>query len=839
MEVSPMPAGGAGLRNAVALSCLAVAAALGGLLLTTTIFASTLAGWPKPQQLAPQDLAVTILDENGLPVPSAHLTLTDQANSLLQKAETDYAGRYQFSRLTPGVYSLRVEKEGFFVFNSGDVRVAETSSLEVTLNHTQEYAESVKVVYSPPAIDPQKTSASASLSSQDIINLPYTVGRDIRYALPLLPGVLQDGYGQLHVAGSNTAQIFDQLDGFNVSDPANGLFNVRTSVDSLQSAEVQSGRYSAEYGKGSGGLVSLRTLMGDDHFRFLATDFIPAIQEYGGFHFKTWTPRFTFSGPLHKDKAWFMNAADGEYDLNLIKDLPPGANRGTAWRVSNLSKAQVNLTSSNILTASFLVNEYRSDHLGLSLFTPLATTLDQRDSAYLLMLKDQHLFPGGTLLEVGGAAGVYRDSLLPLGTSQYIDRVGQYSGNYFEKTARRADRQQGLANLFLPPRSWQGRHELKIGLDTDLIADRQSFQRQPIEIQRANGTLSQEVTFHGGAPFTAENFESSGYVQDRWSLSDHLQIEPGVRFDWDDVVRDFLVSPRLAFSYLLTQNGETKLTGGVGVYGDATNLDLLTRSLNGERTDFFYGLTGQTLLQPPVVISFVVDERMLKLPRFTNWSLGIERKMPRSIYLQLQFLDKRGRDGWTFVNPGGGLSGNFQLEDVERDRYDSVEISARHNFKGGHGLFAAYTRSRADSNAVLDFSIDNVLFSPQAGGPLPWDTPNRFLSSGWTPLPRKFTLAYSVDWRDGFPFSLVNENRQLLGAPGSMRFPRYFSLDLQFERRIRLFGFMWALRAGFNDVTNRSNPSVVNNNVDSPDFLRYSGIQGRALTARVRLLGRK
>ncbi len=834
-----MPSGRVRRRNGVAHWCLREAATLCGLVLTATFPASALPPWPGPQQLAGQDLLVTVLDENGLAVSSARLTLTDQANSLVQNAETDYAGRCQFSRLTPGVYSLRVEKVGFFVFNSSDVRVAETSNLEVTLNHTQEYAESVDVVYSPPAIDPQKTSASAALSSQDIINLPFTVGRDIRYALPLLPGVLQDGFGQLHVAGARTHQIFDQLDGFNVSDPATGLFNARVSVDALQSAEVQSGRYSAEYGKGSGGLVTLRTVMGDDHLRFTATDFIPSIQNWKGIHLRTWMPRLTFSGPLRKDRAWFLNALDGDYGLNLIKDLPAGSDRGSAWRVGNLSKAQVNLTSSNILTTSFLVNEFRSDHLGLSRFTPLDTTLDQRNSAYLFMLKDQHLFPGGTLLEVGGSAGEYRGSLLPLGANQYVNRAGQYSGNYFETTDRRAGRAQGIANLYLPPRSWRGRHELKIGLDLDRITDRQSYQRRPIEILRPNGTLSQTITFQGGTSFTKDNFESSGYAQDRWSLSDRLLLEPGIRFDWDDVVRDFLICPRLAASYLLSRSGETKLSGGVGVYGDATNLDLLTRSLNGQRTDFFYNLTGQTLVQPPVVTSFVVDDRMLKIPRFTNWSLGLERRMPHAIYLQLQFLEKRGRDGWTFVNQGGGFSGNFQLEGLERDRYDSVEISTRHTFKGGHALFASYTRSRAHSNAVLDFSIDSPLFSPQAGGPLPWDTPNRFLSSGWMPLPWNFALAYSLDWRDGFPFSLLNQNQQLVGAPDSMRFPEYFSLDLQMERRIRVFGFMWALRAGFNDITNRSNPSVVNNNVDSPDFLTYSGIQGRALTARVRLLGRK
>ncbi|MGC9997873.1 MAG: carboxypeptidase regulatory-like domain-containing protein [Terriglobia bacterium] len=834
-----MPDGRVRPGNGGAPGRLRRAAAVCWLLLFVLSSASAVAGWQNSQQPDSQDFQVSVLDENGVAVPSARLTLTDRSNSFFQKAETDYAGRYQFSALATGVYALRVEKDGFFVFNSNDVRVAEGSNLEVTLNHTQEYTESVKVVYSPPAIDPQKTSVSASLSNQDIINLPFTVGRDIRYALPLLPGVLQDADGQLHVSGASTYQIADQLDGFNVSDPATGLFNVRTSVDSLQSAQVETGRYSAEYGKGSGGVASLRTLMGDDHFRFLATDFIPAIQQLGGFHFKTWTPRVTFSGPIKKNKAWFMNAADGEYDLNLIRDLPPGANQGSAWRVSNLSKAQVNLTPSNIFTASLLVNDYRSDHLGLSVFTPLATTLDERNSAELLMLKDQHLFPGGTLLEVGGAWGEYHNALFPLGSSPYVNRAGQYSGNYFETTNGRASRTQGIANLFLAPRTWQGRHEFKVGLDLDGIADRQSYRRGQIQIQRPNGTLSQEVTFQGGVPFTQENFESGGYVQDRWSPTGRLLVEPGIRFDWDDVVRDFLVSPRLASTYLLSRSGDTKLSGGVGVYGDATNLDLITRSLDGQRTDLFYGSTGQTLTQPPLVASFLVDQRMLKFPRFTNWSLGVERKMPRAIYLQLQFLDKRGRDGWAFLNQGGVFGGNYQLGSVERDHYDSVEISTRHAFRGGHMLFASYTRSKADSNAVLDFSIDNVLFSPQAGGPLPWDTPNRFLSSGYMPLPRNFTIAYSLDWRDGFPFSLVDENQQLFGAPGSMRYPRYFSLDVQVERRIHLFGFLWALRAGCNDITNRPNPSGVNNNVDSPEFLTYGGIQGRALTARVRLLGRK
>jgi hypothetical protein len=47
------------------------------------------------------------------------------------------------------------------------------------------------------------------------------------------------------------------------------------------------------------------------------------------------------------------------------------------------------------------------------------------------------------------------------------------------------------------------------------------------------------------------------------------------------------------------------------------------------------------------------------------------------------------------------------------------------------------------------------------------------------------------------------------------------------------------LRAGFNNITNRHNPTAVDNDVDSPQFLTFGGLEGRSLTARIRLLGKK
>lgn len=786
-----------------------------------------------------QKLLVTVVDENGIAVPSARLVLAQEEKPLALKGDTDYAGRREFAGMASGLYSLRVEKEGFYAVVVREVRVGEVASVEVTLNHVREFTEVVNVVYSPPSIDPVKTTASDTLSNQDIINLPYMVTRDIRYALPLMPGVLQDAYGQIHVNGSSTRQVFDQLDGFNISDPATGLFNMRVSVDALQSVEVQSSRYSAEYGKGSGGVLSLRTGMGDNRWRFSATDFVPSLQKRKGIHLNTWTPRATFSGPLRRNKAWFLEALDGEYGLNIVKELPTGADRNPTWRVSNLTKAQVNLSQANILTTSFLANRFRSEHAGLGPFSPLETTVSQTDSAYLFTLKDQYLFSGGTLLEAGVGVSEFHEAIQPRGTQPYVISPEGTSGNYYATADGHAGRLQGIVNLFLPPWQWNGRHEFKVGLGLDRVTDRQSFERRSVSILREDGTLARRITFVGGSSFSRSNFEVSGYVQDRWSLSDRWMLEPGARLDWDEIIRDHLISPRVATSYLLSRNGDAKLVAGIGIYADSANLDILTRSLTGQRIDLFYDTTGQTLVRPPVETSFQVDERALKTPRFLNCSLGLERKMPGAIYLRTQYVRKRGRDGWTFINQGGNFSGQFALRNERRDHYDALEVALRRVFRGNHVVFLSYTRSAARSTAVLNFNIDNPLFSQQAGGPLPWDTPNRVLSWGWLPLVKGFDLAYALDWRDGFPFSLVNEDQQLVGSPGTLRFPTYFSLNVHVERRFRLMGFQWALRAGLDNLTNRHNPFAVNNNVDSPYFLTFGGVQNLAFTGRIRFLGRK
>ena len=133
---------------------------------------------------------------------------------------------------------------------------------------------------------------------------------------------------------------------------------------------------------------------------------------------------------------------------------------------------------------------------------------------------------------------------------------------------------------------------------------------------------------------------------------------------------------------------------------------------------------------------------------------------------------------------------------------------------------------------MLDFNLDSPLFTQQVGGPLPWDSPNRLLTWGFVPMTRWFDFAYSADWRTGFPFNVVNQTRQLVGAPDVRRFPDFFTLNVHLEHRFFFHEYQRALRLGSNNVTGRKNPSLVNNDIDSPQFLTFGATQKRALTAR-------
>ena len=462
--------------------------------------------------------------------------------------------------------------------------------------------------------------------------------------LPFIPGVVLDNRQEIHVGGSAGYELFHQLDGFNITHPLTGLLDLRVSPDSLRLIEIDQSRYTAQYGKGSGGVLRLETGMGDDRFRYSATNFTPGISISRGLAFENLTPRFTFSGPIKRGRAWWFEGLSGEYDSNLNKDLPlKRRNSSPLWRIDSLSKVQVNATPGNIVTASFLINHQKVERLGLSLLTPPASTTDQHAEVQMFNIRDS-AYSGQTLLETGVGISEFTQKTLPRGGLPFVLRPEGVSGSFFERISARARRLQGYGNLYLSPTQWHGRHEMRVGIDVDSIENHQFVSRQPISILREDRTLARLSVFSGPPRFTKDNFEGSAYAQDRWSPMERWVLEYGVRGDWDEIIHDAWFSPRVATTYYFDGPTMTKVSAGVGLFYDATNLDFVTRSLQGLRLDQNFAPDGVTPSGPSVPTLFQVDTTTLQQPRFVNASFSFERMLPRAIHVRRWLRFRRRGD---------------------------------------------------------------------------------------------------------------------------------------------------------------------------------------------------
>jgi len=44
----------------------------------------------------------------------------------------------------------------------------------------------------------------------------------------------------------------------------------------------------------------------------------------------------TFSGPIHKRRAWFSEALSLQHDFALVRELPPGSDTSEDWSTSSI-----------------------------------------------------------------------------------------------------------------------------------------------------------------------------------------------------------------------------------------------------------------------------------------------------------------------------------------------------------------------------------------------------------------------------------------------------------------------------------------------------------------------
>jgi hypothetical protein len=793
------------------------------------------------------DSAVTlygrVLDENGQPVAGVQVKLEGLGKPKIS-ALTDDAGYFSVSNLAPGEYSVQMEKVDFFVLRGQTIQVAAGSTeFSFTLNHVQEVREKVDVVADPNRIEPTETPQSATLTSTEFFYIPVPSSHDYRQSLIALPQIVRDNQGVLHVAGARETQAQYLMDGFEVGDAVNGTLTIPLIVDALRTAEIETGRFGAEYAHPGAAILKFETPEGDDHWRFNATDFIPGLRSDQGVRLGNYYPRITFSGPLIAGKLWFLQSFSVDHTLSIERDIRMGNNTSEQWSGDSFSRLLWHVAPNDSLHFTLLYNNESDTSVGLDSLHPQSTTLDEPSDRVFASIKNQ-LWWNHTLFEVGFAEDRTVRDFDPQGNAPYLLFVNGAQGNFFQRSDQSSRRHQFFADAIRPGSHWHGLHTFSVGTNISLVVLNQSSTRGEIQAFNAANQLVRRTTFMGNAVLDVDNTLAGAFVQDNWTLSSHWVAQIGLRGDWDQFVRQAMVQPRAAVNYLPFADGRGKFSIGWGIYNIPLNLSVLGQTQDQQQVDTLYNNGPNCTPSCTVTTTFTMPVHGLQQSFFDITSAGWQERIWKKTIVSVELLARNGHRELAFqtLNPGQ-IGGVFLLQSTRRDKYRGATIAARHTFENGAVLFGSYTRSRASTDQALDPLLGALFFAPQQGAPLSWDAPNRALSWGTVPTPFwGIDFAYLFEYRTGYPFSVVSQQQFLIGAPDSKRFPDYASLNISLEKKFRFGKYLFAVRGTVINLTGRQNPTVVVNNIDAvgvtPPFLNFSGGQGRAFTGRLRFLGK-
>jgi hypothetical protein len=106
------------------------------------------------------------------------------------------------------------------------------------------------------------------------------------------------------------------------------------------------------------------------------------------------------------------------------------------------------------------------------------------------------------------------------------------------------------------------------------------------------------------------------------------------------------------------------------------------------------------------------------------------------------------------------------------------------------------------------------------------DTRHRVITWGTFSLPRRITVSPVVEWRSGFPYSIVDQRHFYMGRPNSAVFPAFMSTDLVAFKTVTVLNRSADIGLQLFNATNHFNPRDVYAVASAPYFGRLTNSVG-------------
>src|SRR5437867_353740 len=215
-----------------------------------------------------------ITDSSGASVPGANVSLRHPETGLSQIAVSGADGSYSFVYLPAGKYIVAVEKEGFRRAELTDVQVNVNSATRLDFKlQIGAVSEVVEVTAVTTVLQTDRSDLGKVIDNRAIQKLPLFMNGGLRSNLAfagLSPGVYMNltndpdtTTGSPIIAGGRQVGASMLVDGAeSMSERRNDPAMRVVSAEGVEEFKVQTGGYSAEFGRTSNGVLNYTTKSG-------------------------------------------------------------------------------------------------------------------------------------------------------------------------------------------------------------------------------------------------------------------------------------------------------------------------------------------------------------------------------------------------------------------------------------------------------------------------------------------------------------------------------------------------------------------------------------------------
>lgn len=300
-------------------------------------------------------------DTTGAVVPSASVSATNVATNFTYRAKSDANGQWVISPVVVGTYSVTITAPGFKVTKIGPVilNVQQSQRLDTTLQPGQ-VSQSVEVRGASPLLQTSRSELGQVITNHTMVKLPLNGRNPVQLAQLTVGVTTGEPGGRASAAYSfsaNGARSMDNnflLDGVdnnsNLPDIlAEANYVVMPPPDALQEFKVQTGDYSAEFGRATGAIVNAVTASGSNQFHgdlyeFFRNQNLDAMNYFDSrlqpFHQNQFGA--TLGGPIVRNRLFFFIDYQG---LRVSEAEPSTSQVPTAAQQHGDFTSQLNLSS--------------------------------------------------------------------------------------------------------------------------------------------------------------------------------------------------------------------------------------------------------------------------------------------------------------------------------------------------------------------------------------------------------------------------------------------------------------------------------------------------------------